>query len=157
MFSKIRREVKTIHLQAIGGDGSSWGDVAATLESLRKTNIRDFNEHSVYLLQDKYKADSSTWKLFSAFSTNNLLLNAYRQVQCGQDVFFGIDTSYRYNNKKCGLMPIKTLTLTQEGKTIAYGFVSNEDKTAHTFVLEIVKQSVEDIVNDLVRTGITHI
>jgi len=80
-----------------------------------------------------------------------MLLNAYRQTCTGQDMFFAIDTSYRYSKEKSGLMPIKTISLNQVGHTIAYGIVSNEDEDAHYFVLSRVKEEVQRVVRDRFR------
>jgi hypothetical protein len=81
-------------------------------------------------------------------STNNLLLNAYRQVQAGPDIFICLDTSYRYNTAGWGLMPIGTMDRTATGHTIAYALVSKEDHKVHEFVLSAVKKHVERVVNE---------
>lgn len=156
LYGKMSKASKGSHLTN-GGDGSTWGDAVETIESFKRENIPDFDEHSVFLLGDKYLADDRSYLLIGAFSTENLLLNAFRQSRTGQDLFIAIDTSYRYTPEKIGLMPIKTMSLAQEGKTIAYGVVSKEDGAAHEFILDNVKSAVEEVVHSRRRSGATHV
>jgi hypothetical protein len=156
LYGKTSKASKASHLS--GGDGSTWGGVVETIESFKRENIPDFNKHSVFLLGDKYLADDESYLLIGAFSSENLLLNAFRQSLTRQDLFIAIDTSYRYTPENIGLMPIKTMSLAQEGKTIAYGVVSKEDGAPHEFILENVKGEVEEVVcSRMRRSGATHV
>jgi hypothetical protein len=84
-------------------------------------------------LLGEIQADSTAYQLVAVFLTDNLLLNAYRQTKSGQDMFIALDTSYHYTQEKIGLMPMKTVSLTQ-------------DVAAHTFILENVKEAVKQAV-----------
>jgi hypothetical protein len=82
LYRKMSKVSKASHL--FGGDGSTWGDVVETIESFKQENIPDFNEHSVFLLGDKYLADDESYLLMGVFSSaENLLLDAFRQSLTG--------------------------------------------------------------------------
>ena len=145
MFTKMRKDHTTRHLT---GDGSSWGEAVQQMELLKRENVADpanFNEHTCYMFASRINYE--TKEFLGAASTENLLLNAYRQMQSGQDLTFGIDTSHRYTREQIGLMPIKAISLNQEGHTIAYGIVASEDEDAHDFILAAVRKEVEKVVN----------
>jgi hypothetical protein len=152
LLAKESKRVLSGHLKN-GGTGKSWGCLAETVNGYKRDSLETFDEHTTYLCDDQFYANSDEERLYCAFSTENLLLNAYRQLASGQDFFIAIDTSYRYTPEKTGLMPIKVVSINQVGHIIAYGVVSNEDEDAHSYILERVKNAVEDVVRRRVARG----
>ena len=51
-------------------------------------------------------------------------------------------------------MPVKTVSLNQEGHAIAYGVASNENVDTHEFIFSMIKVAVEEIVNQLIKNGL---
>jgi hypothetical protein len=157
----IKKKLTEAHLPE-GVDSNTWEAVRLTvdlyLEGNRETpDIND--DHQAFVLEGGFfdPADEETKNFIYdpqderfavVVSTNNLLLNAYRQVQAGPDIFICLDTSYRYNTAGWGLMPIGTMDRTATGHTIAYALVSKEDHKVHEFVLSAVKKHVERVVNE---------
>ena len=93
----------------------------------------------------------------AVFSTENLLLNQYRQLQTGQDMFFAVDTLYRYTTEDFALMTIFVVSLDQVGHRVAYALCNKESAAAHEAVFKIIKQGVELVVNDCIFRGDTYI
>lgn len=112
--------------------------------------------HTPFLCANKYHADSIEKQIYGAISTENLLLNAYRQFKTGQDFFIGLDTSYQYCTDKAGLLPIMVCSLNQVGHVVAYGVLTNEDKNAQNYILRNVKEAVEGVVCRWVQAGKTY-
>ena len=83
MFQNVRSK----HLIAGEGGGMTWGNAVSTLEGLKKEKLDPFDEHTVFLCGNECTCNSDTEHLAAAISTENLLLNAYRQSQCGQGLF----------------------------------------------------------------------
>jgi hypothetical protein len=86
--------------------------------------------------------------MVAVFSTENLLLNAYRQRFWGFPVFFSADASYRYTKEGMALYPIMTTNIAQQSKIIAYGLVTNENEMAQRIIFRAVKAEVERIVKE---------
>ena len=69
----------------------------------------------------------------AALSTENLLLNAYRQRFWGNPIFLAADASYRLTQEGNGVFPVITTNLAQQTKAIAYGVTSHEHHKAQKF------------------------
>lgn len=103
-FSRQKKKAYTTHLQR--GEENTYGAVALTFDLFKRDKYGDrFNRHSVYLCGDTYIVDGEETFVAAVLSTENLLLNAYRQCCYGQDVSIFIDTSFRYMYEGWGLMP----------------------------------------------------
>jgi hypothetical protein len=126
------------------GQAESWGGIRAVAERYQKRLIPNFTEHSTYLIG--IRCDSGTALLIAVLSTENLLLNAYRQSFWGQPLFFASDASYRLTREGYGLIPVHTVTIEQKTKTIAYAIVSNEDHKTQHFIFRVVKDEIERVV-----------
>ena len=50
-------------------------------------------------------------------------------------------------------MPIKTVSLNQQGHTITCGVVSKENTDTHEFIFKMVKKAAEEVVNDRITKG----
>ena len=158
---KMIRTKATYTKKIIGSEsnGRNWADMHQTMEKYKKENLQDFNQHTAFLLGNWYGYNSEEQYFVCVFSTNNLLLNAYRQLASigHQAIILGVDTSYRYTKEKHGLMPIVVTNPGQEGKIVACAVCSKEDKEAHKVIFQKVKEEVEAVVNELINKGYTHI
>ena len=111
-----------------GGQGYNWGrGIAAILESYKKENIFNFTQHSMYLLGIDCRPDDDSF--VAVLTSENLLLNAYRQQFWGNPIFFAADASYKLTQEGNGVFSVITTNLAQQTKTIAYGVISHEHTT----------------------------
>jgi len=143
-LQKQRSEVMT------EGKGGSFGGLSSTLEKYERDLLEakgSFNEHSVFLL-GKPLVVPETGRVTYAVSTENLLLNAYRQTQFGLPPMICVDTTHRLVIEGHCCMLIGTMSVTQHFHTIAYGVCSHEDAEAHKFVFRQVVDAVNVVVHD---------
>jgi hypothetical protein len=149
---RIKRKLSRLRSNGLSeGQPRNWGGIQVVCDSFKKENIAEFNEHSVYLLGLRCDAASET--LVAVLSTENLLLNAYRQQFWGNPIFFAADASYRLTQEKYGVYPVITTNLAQQTKTIAYGIISSENHQAQTIIYSSIKKELELIVNSRKATG----
>jgi hypothetical protein len=146
MQKQIHHKLGRLREKLVQGKKQTWGAVVTKCQSYCKENIRDFNEHSPYRI--KLHSVPETSFMVAVFSTENLLLNAYRQHFWGFPVFFSADASYRYTKEGMALYPIMTTNIAQQSKIIAYGLVTNENETAQRIIFAAVKSEVERIVKE---------
>ena len=99
--------------------------------------------------------DPQAGSLTAIFSTENLLLNGYRQRFWGQPIFIAADAAYRVNKEGNGVFLVATTNLAQETKTIAYAVLESEKENWQEFILETVKHEIEAIITRLQDEGIT--
>jgi hypothetical protein len=130
---------------------ATWGAMYTALQSYERDRITNFDHHSVFLLGVDFDPDTN--RLVAILSTENLLLNAYRQRHWGFPIFFNGDSSWRYTKERIGLYPILTTNIGQNGKTIAYALISHETREVKEFIFRIVREGVERIVNELIESG----
>eukprot|EP00527_Entomoneis_sp_CCMP2396_P003722 CAMPEP_0198141040 /NCGR_PEP_ID=MMETSP1443-20131203/4106_1 /TAXON_ID=186043 /ORGANISM="Entomoneis sp., Strain CCMP2396" /LENGTH=311 /DNA_ID=CAMNT_0043803647 /DNA_START=63 /DNA_END=994 /DNA_ORIENTATION=- len=139
----IHRQKKKIRTETLSGsDPGSFAGMKYILDMYRRQNCNNFTDHSVFLCGNDYICDSSNGRVGAFLSTENLLLNAYRQSCTGMDLFLAVDTSYRYSYEGFGLLPIKVIDFSQTSHTVGYAIVSHEDHDAHTFVFRMMKQEL---------------
>ena len=104
-----------------------------------------YNEHASYLLGEPLVVPESNRVTF-AVSSDNLLLNAYRQTQFGLPSYLAVDTTHRLISEGHCIMPVGTMSATQHFHKIAYGVCSHEDIEAHEYVLRQVRDAVNEVV-----------
>jgi hypothetical protein len=95
----------------------SWDAVTETVGGKSRQNISSalstekFTDHTPYVV-GTYEIDPKKRRVVVVISTENLLLNAYRQTLYGQDFAFNVDASYRYTaSQHYGLLPIIVVRL----------------------------------------------
>jgi hypothetical protein len=90
-----------------------------------------------------------TGRVTYAISTENLLLNAYRQTRFGVPPLLQVDTTHRLmiESQFCCML-IGTTSVTQHFHIIAYGVCSSEDIGAHEYVFRQVFRAVDAVVAD---------
>lgn len=135
---------------------TGYGQLRQKLENFKRQSLLNFNEHNTYLVGDHYHLDSDKEELIAVFSTENLVLNAYRQLNFGCPVFWYVDASHKYTMEGYPLFPVKVVCgNTQVGHVIAYGVVSHDNQSCHQFVFDSIKLDVERIINDRLDRGFT--
>jgi hypothetical protein len=97
---------------------SSLGALLGIFDSRRKVNIAEFNEHSSFLLGDRFivhgdpeKVVDPDFLVVAVFSTEELLLNARRQELTGQVGRLYVDSSFRYTHvRNVGFLTVKVVS-----------------------------------------------
>jgi hypothetical protein len=107
----------------------------------------DFTDDTAFLSQslqghsyllDEGEDNSVPW-VVAVFSAEELLLNLYRQYTSGQGIHIQLGASYHDTTEtKLGYIPVKVLSLTQTGRSVAKAVVTREDAGGHTFIVESV-------------------
>ena len=77
----------------VNGQTNKWGGISFVLESYKMKCIVDFTEHSMFLLEIDCRPEDDS--LVALLSTENLLLNAYRQRFWENPISLAADASYR--------------------------------------------------------------
>ena len=103
--------------------------------------------HSVYVCGEPW-IDASTQTVSIAFSSQNLLLNAYRQAQCGLPSILQVDTTYRLVLEGHNNMLFGTVDAAQHFHVVGYGVCSSEDTAAHAHVMKCLRNELESIVEE---------
>jgi len=121
-----------------------------TREMLEKTGR--FHEHKVYTLY--CEINSSTPRVVSVFSSENLLLNAYRQDLLAMPTLLCMDASYRLLLEGHSVFLFGTHGVDHKFHIICMGAGSMEDTAAHRSMYEAVVTEVERLVLDRTQRGI---
>ena len=138
------------------GAGNSFGGLSSILEKFDKSSMvasGSFTEHSAFLLGPPLVVPEQQRVTF-AISTENLLLNAYRQTCFGLPPMLAVDTTHRLmiaSNFCC--MLIGTMSVTQHFHIIAYAVCSHEDADAHEYVFRQVFKAVDAVVAAYAEAG----
>ena len=110
----------------------------------------DFDEHRFYVFGETKvvpAAKKNDKDIFFTISTENLLLNAYRQAVSGWKPYIQIDTTHRLTTEGVACMPIGTMDLAQNFHIIAYGVCLHETTKDHEFALRNIRAEVEAVVH----------
>ena len=162
---KLKKQLESAHERervrignAALGESSGrgrFGGVFGALEKLQRDVLQvasDYTEDTTYVVGEP-RVDPSSNVVTFVLSTDNLLLNAYRQSLFGLPQFVCIDTTHRLVVEKHCVMPITTTSPNQKAHVIAYGVCSSEDIAAHAYVVECVRHGVEAIVRERALAG----
>lgn len=87
------------------------------------------------------------------FSTENLLLNAYRQQCSGVPSFLCVDYTHRLVKEKYNLCVLGTVDPAQHLHVIAMAMTSHEDEATHKYIFEAVRDEVNALVAERSATG----
>ncbi|KAJ1641526.1 hypothetical protein T492DRAFT_920208, partial [Pavlovales sp. CCMP2436] len=115
-----------------------------------------FNEHTPYVFGKtvvKATGKKKSKDIFFTMSTENQLLDAYRQVSTSQAAFWEVDTTYRLTTEGLATMPIGMVDLSQTYHHIAHGICLNEGTKDHVIALQNVKDEVEAVVARYAASG----
>lgn len=105
----------------------------------------EFGVHTGYIIGEPVM-DSERQRITLAYSTENLLLNAYRQSQYGIPQLVQVDCTHRLMLEGHNCMLFGCVDAAQHFHTIGYGVCDSEDCEAHTTVFYALKSEVERIV-----------
>ena len=98
------------------------------------------------------KVDAENGLINIAYSTENLLLNAYRQGRYGYPSIVQIDTTHRLVLEGHSCLLIGTVDPAQHFHIIGYGIMSDETQQSHQYIVEQLKIEVESIVAERKRS-----
>jgi hypothetical protein len=90
-------------------------------------------------------------------STENLILNQYRQTFLGRGIVYELDTSYRYSNEPIQFMPLRCRSGNHRGKAIGWALVTSDDETCFEHVLNLAKTECEQLIRERCRKGCTEV
>jgi hypothetical protein len=155
-FSRLKTKAFTKHLTR-NMDPKSWGAINQTVQLYHKSKLQDFNEHSIYLCGDNSYFDANEKRFAAVLSSENFLLNAYRQSCYGSSMHLFIDTSFRYTLEGWGVMPMMVVAPNQQGHTVGYAICSHDDTEAHDYCMDKLKQEVETVVNSYIDRGVEYV
>jgi hypothetical protein len=123
-------------------------EVVTAAEDFDEDSIYVFGEHRIVPHTDKDKKD-----ICITMSSENLLLNAYRQWAAGLPPFVAIDYTHRLTLEKVACLPIGTVDLAQKFHVIAYGVCQHERITDYSLVLKNVRDEVNAVVAKYASEG----
>ena len=155
LAKQVKNHVKRMRLSiaqealGVGGRGT-YGGLSEWAEKLEKDYLvaqGTFDEHAVYLLAPPV-IDALTHRVVVALSTENLLLNAYRQAKSGLPSYIMVDTTHRLIVEGHNCMLVGTTDAAQHFHIIGYGICSHEDLFAHEVVLSAIREQVNAVVLD---------
>ena len=166
-----RRKKRQVEDTLGGCAPDSFAGLSHVFESFLITpDSEGFDMHTVYLAGGEFKCEKvvlpqkkkkkkrsgkakakeaqevTEFRIAGVLSTDNLLLNGYRQMCTGQDMTFAVDASYRYTYQGYPLLPIKVINFSQSAKAVGWALVSNDNADCHRFAFEMMKKGVESAV-----------
>ena len=101
--------------------------------------------HTTFVCGDPI-VDSATQTITIAYSTPNLLMNAYRQQQYGLPAILQVDTTHRLVLEGHNNMLFGTVDAAQHFHVIGYGLCQSEDQTSHTHVMKCLAHEAELLI-----------
>ena len=93
-------------------------------------------------------------RLMIVLSTNNMLLNTWRQQQLGFASLVTVDTTWRLTSEGLGVIVVGTSSRDQSFHTIAYALVNKEDGEMHEAVFRSIKKDAERVVSMYGQAGL---
>jgi hypothetical protein len=157
LFDRRRKNFHKTKIQ--GHDNNTYDGLAAMIRLYRRHELQreggDFNRNTLYVCGDDFVCNSEEGKerVAVVFTSENLLLNCYRQSTTGQDLTLAVDASYRYTWQGYGLLVVKVIDFAQTAHSVAWALVSKEDDDAHVFVFQQLVKELERLVEKYVQEG----
>ena len=105
-----------------------------------------FGIHSVYVCGEPI-IDSKTNNVSIAYSSENLLLNAYRQSLSPVQDLVQVDTTHRLVLEGHNNLLLGCVDAAQNFHVIGYGICAREDHVAHAHVTSCLKEEMEKVVS----------
>lgn len=153
----LRAKNNLLKKLAAGDDSNTYAGLRNVVDMYRRGEYGDaITPNSLIVCGDRYEVNEEDGheRVAVLFSTENLLLNAYRQTTTGQDMTLAVDTSYRYTWQGYGLLVIKVIDFSQTAHSVAWGLVSKEDADAHVFCFDMMLQEIQTLVYTCVEENI---
>ena len=154
----LRARKKFLSKRISGRDANTYDGLREMIRLYRRHELGssgDFNRNTLFVCGDEYivEQDEGKERVAVLFTTENLLLNAYRQTTTGQDLTLAVDCSYRYTWQGYGLLVLKVIDFSQSAHSLAWGLVSKEDDDAHVFVFQQLVAELNNVVSRCARNG----
>ena len=145
-----RKRIKKAEQHAVVPAEASgrFAGVTVFVDSRRKAMLQaagNFGPHSSYVCGEPW-IDSDQQTINIAFSTPNLLLNAYRQQLFGVPTILQVDTTHRLVLEGHNNMLFGTQDVAQHFHIIGYGICNKEDTKAHEHIMRCLAQEAELLV-----------
>ena len=118
------------------------------VDSRRKAALQaagKFGMHTSYVCGEPW-IDAEQQTINIAFSTQNLLLNAYRQELFGVPPILQVDTTHRLVLEGHNNMLFGTQDVAQHFHIIGYGICNKEDTAAHEHIMRCLAHEAEALV-----------
>ena len=80
------------------------------------------------------------------FSSENLLLNAYRQQMCGLPGIMCVDYTHRLNYEGFNMCMVGTISPSQHFKCIGFAVTSDETEETHKTIFKHLREEIEAVV-----------
>jgi hypothetical protein len=80
-------------------------------------------------------------------TTKNLLRNTRRQSKSKLVSFVDLDQTYSLNDRGYPITVVGTVTRSHQFKLIAVGISRHEDEQANKMILEMIKNSMDELIN----------
>lgn len=149
------KKTKRLNVEKEVGKGMTRtiGGVHAFIEKRLRANIPDesFTTHTCYVFGEPVVAAAADGEgveiLRVCMSTENLLLNAYRQAVSGMQRLICVDTTHRLTKEGYPVFPLGTVDIGQHFHVIAYMIASNERSVDFAWFMQQTKAEVERVVN----------
>lgn len=148
------KKQKAANVAKVVGKGKTCtvGGINEFIKQRLRANIQEetFTEHTCYIFGEPSvicAADGSGVETVRVcMTTENLLLNAYRQAQSGMQGLLCADTTHRLTTEGYPVFPIGTVDLGQHFHIIAYMVASNERSVDYTYCIQETKKELERVV-----------
>ena len=153
MANKLKGHVKRMRAKVCGHSAAArgtHGGLNTWVDQHEKEYLKSsgtFDEHAIHVL-GKPIVDSVSHRVCITISSENLLLNAYRQQCLGLPSYIQVDTTHRLVVEGHNCMLVGTIDTAQHFHIIGYGICSHEDEAAHFAVLATLRDAVEAVVNE---------
>ena len=135
----------------------TFGGIRSRVEPLLFHNLlrkRAINSYNAFVIGEPI-IDAVNHRIVISLSSEELLLNAYRNEAAGQRPWFAVDCTFRLSESAdIGWMVVGTGDLGQRGFTIGIAIVNHEDQAAHEKALRDIKLAAEAIVRSRARRGL---
>lgn len=149
LIEKRKRMKKAEQHAIVPAEASGrFAGVSIFVESRRKAMLQaagKFGLHTSYVCGEPW-IDSAEQTINIAFSTPNLLLNAYRQQLFGVPPILQVDTTHRLVLEGHNNMLFGTQDVAQHFHIIGYGICNKEDTKAHEHIMCCLAEEAELLV-----------
>ncbi len=139
------------------GMSGTYGGLAQILDLFhlgRLLTEGQWDEFKPYLLGDPVM-DSSSRRFTAVMSSEEHLLNAYRNERAGQKPWVSCDCTYRVaRDEQTGFMIIGTGDLGQHFHLISLAVTNREDTESHLHVVQQTRDAVEAAVRSRARRNL---
>jgi hypothetical protein len=155
VVNRLKRERKKARELLVGpGASGTLGGLRSFVEKhLRVRTSAEFDENTPFVfgswLVEELSSDACSVRI--CLSTENLLLNAYRQAVSGLPPLLCVDTTHRLVHEGYPVFPMGTVDIGQRFHIIAYMIATNEGKQDWDTAIADVKAEVTAVDGQALR------